>query len=349
MFATWISVSAAEIDVARDALRQGESASAFLRLQRIIAANPDNHEAKDLLVRADAESSPLASRGERFGWLGVEWGYDSNITSATSASAVDVPFLSRSVPLKKPLFAVASDFLGINGGAAVNRSLNGSIEGFLFGQASARYNRREAQFFPHSYPFAAGLTGETLPFRWSIAANALERWVGAYQLLSGTGLGAQAAYVDDRAVGTATLEWRRSNYPYFDHVRTTGLHYGMGLQDRIKRTGLSVFSGSERAQGTEKSLDRQVAGIEGKAAYDWIYGSEVRLFAACSQSDYFEPSPMFLVRRRDTMLAMTAEADFTFADRWHALPRLRAERNRSNIPLLDFKRWQVSLELRREF
>ncbi|MDP2751594.1 MAG: hypothetical protein Q8O31_03165 [Rhodocyclaceae bacterium] len=335
---------------AHTAFQEGRSALTYLLLQQVLARNPNHVKSKELLSSiAPPPLLPTASSHRRL-WLAMELGHDSNISSASDMSSVHIPALNRTVDVKKPLYAIPSDFFGISGGGEAAMKISTHTRAFLSGIASARVNRNEIEFFPLHYAVSTGLTHQFGVTRWTLAGSLAERRLARYRLLVGRSLTGQVAFPTGTALETTlTLEWRDNLFPYFDQVRTQGLHYGLGFLHPASRSRLTLFSGEEASGGLEKSLDRKIHALDASTRMSGPLNSKIQLSAAWSQARYLERSPLFLVTRRDTTLLAAVELDYPINDAWHLTPRVIFEENRSNIPLTNFSRQQWSVTLRREF
>jgi hypothetical protein len=64
---------------------------------------------------------------------------------------------------------------------------------------------------------------------------------------------------------------------------------------------------------------------------------------------YSRYNTLFLVRRREAQYDLGMGANWRFAPLWSVRPQVTVTRNDSNLPIYDTMRYDVSLNLRRDF
>ena len=100
-------------------------------------------------------------------------------------------------------------------------------------------------------------------------------------------------------------------------------------------SSLAIASPAFAAQvGAELPLTERLAAVVG---------------AAVDMRRYDAPDALFLTKRNDERLDVSAGLKFALIDNLFFQPRATWTRNWSNIPLYDFDRWTVSAGVRFEF
>lgn len=370
------------------ALDSGRFGEAIIAFQRVLALQPNNAAARAELARAYALAGDIDTAREQFatvvddpslpdpvrqrftgfvrqfdkqiagggsdisGFVDARLGHDSNINTATELNSIVIPLFSFLGPgqLGGAAVAQSDEFyditVGISGVTAIGR------QDRLF--ASLLGNWRDN--FDTSMFDQAALTG-TAGYAHSFANNDVISVSGQVQKFwlddAGfrTSYGVTTQYTKPLAGGkalTVSGQWNRLEFNDDPLRDTNRFSAGAGFVGKLFAANING--------GTEET--RQQAGEH--LSFDFVganLGAEVPLAKsvavvggiAFDLRRYDAPDPLFLVKREDERLDLSAGLKVAVADRLFLQPTTTYSRNWSNIALFDFERWTVSVGARFEF
>jgi tetratricopeptide (TPR) repeat protein len=370
------------------AIDSGRVAESILAFQRVLAVQPGNAEARAELAKAYALSGdvdtaraqfdtvlqdpslpdPVRQRFTQFsktftkqingggsdvtGFVDASGGYDSNINTATDLSSVTIPLFAAFGPGALSGNARASDDqyiegqAGLSGVTAISRQdrVFGSVLGSYHGNfGTAAFNQANATgTFGLAHSFAnrdtVSLSGQVQQF-W-LGDKSYRQAVGAigqytHALSGGRALSASAQF----------FRFNYDNQPLLDANR-----YAFALSYAERKFVLSGSMGKEQTRqiaGDNQSNwfgDGSIAAelpISNKAAFVGGAGFDLRRYDA--------PDPLFLMKRHDERVDVSAGIKLAVAKNLTVRPRVIYTRNFSNIAIYDFKRVTASVGVRFEF
>ncbi|NCP15035.1 MAG: tetratricopeptide repeat protein [Sphingomonadales bacterium] len=370
------------------ALDSGRFGDAIIAFQRVLAVQPDNAAARAELARAFALAGDIDTAREQFatvvddpslpdpvrqrftgfvrqfdrqiagggsdvsGFVDARVGYDSNINTATELNSIVIPLFSFLGPgqLGGAAVAQSDEFYDITAGISGVTAIGRQDRLFASVLGNWRDNFDTAMFDQ------AALTG-TAGYAHSFANDDVISLSGQVQQFwlddAGfrTSYGVTTQYTKPLAGGkalTVSGQWNRLDFngdPLRDADR---LSIGTGF--------VGKFFAANINGGTEKT--RRQAGDH--LSFDFIganLGAEVPLARTIAVVGgigfdlrrHDAPDPLFLVKREDERLDLTAGLKVAITDRLFLQPTATYSRNWSNIALFDFERWTASVGARFEF
>ena len=363
---------AESLDSARCLMAAGRPAEALLQLQRLVAADPGDAQARDLLqaalagLRAEPGAYAVPSVAgldprpwwrksllavQAGAWLAFEAGHDSNINSATDLDVVTVPLLNyRSLALDPLLFRHASPFVGVNGGLVFRKPLSSTLSLAARGLASMRYNSAQYSYLPHSYDLAVAFEQRLGAMLLEASAGKLQKRVAGHRIVDRETLALRlASPAGTRLQAAATAILAGNTYPLFDAVRTRDDSVGVELADHGLGLVLTLRAGREAATGPIKDLDRRYTGYSLGWRQRFTWGGWSTLHFGETRSNYATFSPLFLAQRSDTAREVVVVYAHPLGQGWTLSPKAASERNASTLPLTTFRRNQWLLELKKEY
>lgn len=367
-------------------LDAGDPQRAIFALERVLAVQPNNAQARAEIARAylmtgerkqalqefdtvrnmkipddarqtiDRYLSAFGAGPTRLGgYLEATAGYDTNVNSATSATKVTI-FNMFDAVLSPTARKHGAGYVGLSGGINFNKPLNESVALV----ADASFNRNT---ITDSSPFDTQTLNGNIGLRWAEGKNAVS-----------VGLMAQAFSVDDnRNRNTLGLvgQWQH----YFDASRQFTLfgqylkfsYPGQHLRD-ANRSVVGVAYGQQFGGdlapsffvsgyfGTERETSDGFPQF-GHKPWGMRFGGQLNLnpniqifaSAALEHRRYGGADPLFLTTRRDKQYDLRLGLKYEPYRYWSIVPSVAYTDNRSNIALYDYSRAIYSVTLRRDF
>jgi tetratricopeptide (TPR) repeat protein len=366
----------------------GHFGAAIIAFQRVLAVQPNHAQARAELARAYAMAGDIDTARQQFatvvddpslpdpvrqrftgfvrqfdkqirgggsdlsGFAEASMGYDSNINAATDLAAITIPLFAALGPGTLGAGARATDdefyelSSGISGVLGVGRqdrvfaSLLGNwrdnFDSGAFDQASLTGTAGFAHSFANQD--TVSLSGQVQKF-----------WLGhaGYR----TAWGAIGQFTHRLKGGKAlsfSAQWNRFDYDT-DPLRSSN-RFTVGAGLVTKTFSASVIGGHEET--------RQQAGDHNSNTFAGAsFGAEVPVTAklavvggaAFQYSKYDQADALFLTKREDSRVDLSAGLKFTVLPNLFVQPKATYTRNWSNIPLYDHERWTASAGLRLEF
>lgn len=376
------------------ALDAGKPTQAVFALERVLAIQPDNAQARMELARAyyqageneasreefnsvQKQSLPedarktidkylaaidarISGQTQRFNfYIGAAAGYDSNVNAATDNSSIAIPAFGNLVfTLDDTARELSSGFYQINAGASFNMPVPQHESLRIFGAANMFYRPTWNQ---HRFDTAAG-DGQ-LGAAWT---HGDDTYVGSVV--------GQSFLVDDkvnRNQGGTFVQWlhmydkdtqlslfgqaliqRFPDQPVRDVTQYAG---GAGAVHLFAGDGqpilyASVFGGADlQRDPTRPDIGRKFVGL--RAGGQYTLWEDMNLIGGISYqySRYGAADPLFLKRRLDSFVFVHGGLEYTYRKHWVFQPEIQYIRNDSNLPINDFKRWQIFASARYNF
>lgn len=370
------------------ALDAGHYGEAVIALQRVLAVQPDNAPARAELARAYALAGDIDTARQEFatvvddpslpdpvrqrftgfvrqfdrqiggggsdvsGFLDARAGHDSNVNAATDLTSIVIPLFSFLGPGTLGPGAVAQDgeYYELQGGVSAVTAIGRQDRLF----ASALGNWRD-NFDSRAFDQAAltGTAGYAHSFAnrdvVSLSGQVQKFWLGhdGYRTSYGV-IGQYTKTLDGGRALTLSAQWNRLDYdgaPLRDADR-----YAVGVGYVTRTIAANLTGGKE-----------EVRRRAGDAESNWFAGASIGgefpvaaklalvAGAAFDLRRYDQADVLFLTKRNDERIDLTAGVKFALTDRLFFQPRATWTRNWSNIALYDYERWTVSAGLRLEF
>ncbi len=366
----------------------GHLGEAIIALQRVIAVQPDNAQARAELARSYALSGdvdtakrefesvsadpavpdPVRNRFNRLikdydkqikgggnavtGFFEAESGYDSNINTATDATSITLPVFAFLGPatLSGAARNIHDGFYQIQGGISGSTALGRQTRLYLSGLGNWRDNFQSSQFDQASL---TGSVGVAHSFHngdaLSLSGQAQKFWLGHAGFRSSYGvIGQFTKRLSDNRALAISAQFIRLD---FDGGATMDAdRYGLSVNYSGKSVYFGVGGGREKTlQAASDHLSHYYA--TGQIGTEVALSSKLVLLAGASieHRAYEAADPLFLVRRKDTQFDGTLGLRYALTKAVSVRPRVTYTRNVSNIPLNDYDRVTASLGVRFEF
>jgi tetratricopeptide (TPR) repeat protein len=370
------------------ALDSGRYGEAVIALQRVLAVQPANAQARAELARAYAMAGDIDTAREQFatvvddpslpdpvrqrftgfvrqfdraiagggsdvsGFVDARGGHDSNINSATDLTTLTIPLFAFLGPGTLGAGAREQDDQFYELAAGVSGVTAVGRQDRLFASLLGNWRDNfDSRGFDTASVTATGGYAHTFADRdvFSLSAQAQQFWLGRDAYRSS--LGAVAQYTKLLPQGralTVSAQYNRLNFDGQPLLDADRYALALGYVTRVLSASLS--GGREE---TRRAAGDAYSNTFGTASV----GAEVPVTervalvggAAFDLRRYDAPDALFLVERKDERLDLQAGIKVMVSDGLFLVPRATYTRNWSNIPLYDYDRWTVSAGLRFEF
>lgn len=362
---------------------------AIAALQRVIAVQPDNVQARAEIARVYAMAGDLDTARAAFqtvlddpttpdpvrrrldgvvrrygdeigggarqvtGFVEGEAGYDSNINSATSLGSITIPLFAFLGPatLGGGSSRVEDGFGGAQAGISASTGVGRGDR--VYGSALGLW--RDA-FDRNAFDQAAltGTAGYVHGFAnrdaLSLSGQVQRFWYGREGLR--TSYGAIGQYTRALARAGATLSGQVQYYR-FDYDAGRGLdadRVGATITYADERIFAVAGGGREDTDdATAGHLDQWYGAVQAGGEFPVARNVALVVSANAERRVYDDPDPLFLRARRDTQLDVSLGVGIGLTRALSVRPRATYTRNFSNIALYDFERVVASTVLRVEF
>jgi outer membrane protein len=371
------------------ALDAGDPERAVFALERVLALQPDNLQARAEIARAylamgereaakrefeavRARQVPAQVRETIDGFLSaiaaaertrvdsyfeLTFGYDTNVNSATGMSTIAIPAINAPAFALSPSLTEQSDrFLNFAAGVNFTRKLNVSwsvVGGF---SGSLRQNLSEAQFNTDTVDgsigvrFTRGLNAITVGTQGQYFAVDTDRY-----RTTGGGIAQWQHSFDERTQGTVFAQHAALRYPT-QQVRNAdrsivGVAYAQAFSgDYSPAVYLSLYGGEEKeVNDLFPHLGHKPVGA--RAGGQLRLGGGWSAFGSMSyeRRKYGGIEPLFLVQREDKQADLNAGLSYLWRSGTTLLLQASHTSNSSNVVLNDFDRTVVSTSVRMNF
>lgn len=370
------------------ALDSGRYGEAIIALQRVLAVQPNNAQARAELARAYALAGDIDTAREQFatvvddpslpdpvrqrftgfvrqfdtaiagggsdvsGFLDARGGHDSNINSATDLTTVTIPLFAFLGPGTLGAGARAQDdeFYELAGGVSGVTALGRQDRLFASVLGNWRDNFESGAFDTASLTGTAGYA-HTFANRdvISLSAQAQQFWLGDDAYRSAIGAVAQYTKLLPRGRAlTFAAQYNRLNFNGQPLLDADRYALAVGYVTKILSASIS---------GGHEETRRAAGDAYSNSFANASVGAELPLTgrvamiagAAFDLRRYDAPDALFLVERNDERLDLQAGLKVALIDGLFLVPRGTYTRNWSNIALYDYDRWTVSAGVRFEF
>jgi tetratricopeptide (TPR) repeat protein len=304
--------------------------------------------------------SRLSGSGRRHSfYLQATAGYDSNVNSATDSSTVAVPAFGNLVfTLDDTARELDSGFYQIEGGAGFSSMLPGRENMNVFGNIKAFYRPAWNQ-----HNFDTGAADAQLGLRFAAGSNAYT-----------ASLIGQSYLIDEdinRHQAGMNLQWLRmagddtqyslfgqgviQRYPDQDvrdvNQYTLGagmVHLAGGSGEPVIYAGMYAGMDDER-DSTRPDIGRKFGGA--RIGGQYTLREDLNLVGGVNYqySRYGGEDALFLERRKDHFGLLYLGLEYTLRDNWVVRPEMQYLRNKSNLAINDFNRWQAFISARYNF
>ena len=346
------------LDLARSYFLIGDIARATQEFQAVLAQEPP----PDLKANAERYLQAIAQAKEpkRFSlsaYVELGGGYDTNVNSSTADNPITLPGANNQPFFLDPSSLETEDSYGTMAlGAEMGYILSPQWSVYMGGDA--RY-RGYQDIDTANYGTVDGRTG--------VGLN-LGRHFFRVGATGGRFFLDQRAYRDSYG---GTAEWRyqagdqdqfslSGQYVSYRHLEEVleSSDFDQGLLSlgwlHVLASGRTLFSinvngGHEDDVGGRPDGAALLGGTRVFAQTALTDKVGVFATAGAQRTEYDNISETFLVERADWLYDVTIGMNWQLNDKWSVRPQVSYTKNESNIPLYEFKRGDVALNLRRDF
>jgi tetratricopeptide (TPR) repeat protein len=370
------------------ALDAGDPERAIFALERVLAVQPENLQARAEIARAylatgereaakrefqavrarqvpaevrttiDGFLSAIAAaeQTQLTAYLDMAFGYDTNINSATPSSSIAIPGFGPTFTLDPSLVEQDDRFLNVAGGVNFTRKLNlswalvGGLSGALRQNLSKSTFNTETVDGSFGVRFARGLEAVTV----GLQGQYFGVDANAYRTAGGAIAQWQHSF-DERTQGTVFGQYTALRYdtqPVRNADRSIlGVAYAQAFSgEYAPAIFLSLYGGEEKVVDEAfPHLGHEPIGV--RLGGNLRLGGGYSAFGLLSyeRREYGGPDPVFLVVREDKQTDVTLGVSYL----WRAGATLRLQvlhtDNSSSIVLNDYDRTEISLAARFNF
>ncbi|RIV91448.1 DUF560 domain-containing protein [Aurantiacibacter xanthus] len=365
----------------------GHPAEAVIALQRVLAIQPDNAQARAELARAYALAGDIDTARAEFdtamqdpslpdpvrqrfdqivrnydrqiagggsdvsGFLDLTSGFDSNVNAATDLDSIVIPLFAGFGPGQLGANAQATDAAYLEAVGGISAVSGVSRQTRLFGSLLANIRENlEAGFDQAAATGTAGVA-HTLANRdvVSLSVQGQQFWLGGDSFRQAIGVIGQYTHrLEGGRALSVSGEVFRQNFDN-DPLRDSN-RYGAGVTYAARTFVLSAAGGREE---TRRSAGDHLSYTYGRAnlAFELPAGDRVAVVGGIGGQirGYDADDPLFLTAREDEQLDASLGLKFRMTGNVYARPRVTYTRNWSNIALYDYERFTASFGIRAEF
>jgi hypothetical protein len=352
--------AAARLELARAfyALRDYERAERELRF--ILEGDPPPALRAMVMHYRETMRGAAAAAAPRAGWSGYAQagaGRDSNVNVATAQGSIFVPSLGAQLILERAFVRDQDKYAALGFGLEYGRALAGSLAAVAGADIDVRSYAELDAFDSRTLDLHLGLHHRLEgrdSLQYTLRHNDLELDHASYRRMQSASaewsrlFGARARL----AVGAQGYRIRYlRGFPASSSDLAALVASGTYAIDAATGTiGLAgLLAGYDDAVAARADGDRRVFGASG--ALQRRFAGRLDGYAGITllRSDYLQENPDFGIARRDRQIDFAAGLSWGVADGWLLRPQVTRTRNRSNIPVNDYGRTEVSVTLRREW
>ncbi len=286
-------------------------------------------------------------------------GYDSNVNSATDTSTVAIPAFGNLVfTLDDVARELSSGFYQLDAGAGFTKGLAAYENTGVFGSLKGAYRQTW-----HHHDFDTASADGQLGMRFGSGEDAYTASVLAQTYAidddinrNQAGINLQWLHMQDKSTqlslfGQALVQ----KYPGQATRNVNQYTFGVGQVRLIDGDGAPVVYGGVFAGMDDerdelfKEIGRHFIGVRAGGQYTLREDLNLTGGVSYQYSRYGADDPLFLERRKDHFGFIHAGLEYTLMQNWVIKPDVQYLLNKSNLPINDFKRWQIMASIRYNF
>lgn len=347
----------ARLELARGYFLAGESGRAKEEFEAILAKKPAPDvtrvigEYLDVIKERDTKYASSAAW-----YVELGGGSDSNVQSGVDSPDISLPVFGP-VTLADGAVRRSDRFSLVSGGARLTFPLRRNVQLFGTVAGESRQNREFDTFDQEFFSFGGGvnLIGEKSATRFSFtqALQTIDH-VKYRDTATLTGeFGYQLAPSTSASLGVQLAQFR---YGGDNAVRDADYNaVTLGMRQRLsgawrKDFDFSLSYGREEAKlGDRQDLSRDLwgghFGVNISPLPSWTFSTGLSVL----KSDYKATDPLLLVTRDDRYFSFDLGAAYQLSRSWSLRAEYSRSRNKSNIPLYEYKRHLGSFKVRYDF
>lgn len=345
------------LEMGRAYLALGDYARAKLEFETVMRFEnlpPGLREQAQIYGKA-ADDYIAGKKTVGYGYVELGYGYDSNVQSATKTSEISV--VNGQVLILPPSALRRGDhYKALSLGGELVHALSERFSAFAGGDMRARgYNDIDtADFSTLDGRFGLGYAEGASSAR--VGLNGGRYWLDHEKTRNGLGLTVDYRHLltkqDQLSVNAGATRYRF--IPDALQVNDFNLYqlavgWLRGAADGSSVFGLTVLAGREKATNGRADGDKPLWGVR-FTAQTALSGSVGAFFlGGIQRGKYSDVNALFDTKRVDSLYNVTAGITWSFAKNWSLRPQVVYYKNKSNLPLFEYDRTDVSVNLRRDF
>lgn len=347
----------ARAEIARAYYQLGENETAKMEFQNVLNQQPPENAKQTINRFLSAIDKNLGLSTRYAAFLDFGFGHDSNVNSATNASAIAVPFFGGAIfNLNNTAQESSSRFVSASGGASFSYPLSKDFS--LFGSVVGykKMNWSHEEFDTDSMDFNVGGQFKKGPDAYTLSAQDSSYYVNSTKFRHAYGLNGQWQHdVDESNQLSVFFQATRLSYPgqtVRDADRyVVGTGWGHAFAgDKSPVVFLSAYVGEENERASNVPfLGNQLAGV--RAGGQFSLNPKAVLYASTSYEyrNYGGTDPLFLRSREDNQYDFSIGMRYFPGYAWTIKPQLSYTRNDSNIVINEYDRYVLSVNFRHDF
>lgn len=285
-----------------------------------------------------------------------EFGYDTNINTATNSSTVLIPLFGLPASLSGFARAQASWVTGINGGLAAQKRVGEDVDIFGSVDGRFRYHPNQDEFTTTSLAAGGGVRLSRGVDQFSAGVSHSVYYIGQYRNDEQYGVFAQwQRELGRQDVVGAFAQYLRANHPIATFLNTdiyllggTWTHAYFTKGD--PRMTLTVWTADDQERDAlDPTVGRTFYGVKAAGEYNPWENWKAFASVAAQPSRYGGQSPFFGVKRQDNRYDVNFGLSYKPEKAWTVTGQYYYLRNDSNIAINDFSRQQILFTARRDF
>lgn len=286
------------------------------------------------------------------GYVEYGFGYDSNPQSATRISEVTLAG-GGTLLLPQSALQQGAQYHALTLGGEIVHAVSDRVTVFAGGDARARGYRKfdQADFGTIDGRFGVGYNEGAHNLRFALTGGRF--WLDDLKTRDSMGATLDYRYLagkqDQISLGASAS--RNKFLPDALKINSYDLFQGTfgwlhGAADGRGAAGITLLGGIENEFNGRVDGDKPFVGFRvtlQRALTNFVGGF---LLAGAQYGEYSEVNPLFGAIREDTLYDVTLGVSWAIAKGWSVRPQVMYMKNRSNLPLFEFNRTDVSLNLR---
>jgi tetratricopeptide (TPR) repeat protein len=370
------------------AVDTGRAGEAIIALQRVLARQPGNAQARSELARAYAISGDVDTARKQFatvvdapslpdpvrqrftgiikqydreisgggsdvsGFVDVQSGYDSNINSATDLTSIVIPLFAGLGPgtLAGAARATGDEFGEVQAGVSAVSAV--SRQNRVFGSVLGNWRQNfDSKAFDQQSLTTTGGFAHSFASRdtLSLSGQVQQFWLGHASYRQGYGAVAQFTKLLPKGRALSlSAQFFRFDYER-DRFRDSS-RLALALSYADKNFAVTLQGGHEetRRQAGDSNSN---SFIGANAGVELPISKSISFVgsAAFDLRKHDAPDALFLKKRQEERVDVSAGVKVLLTKNLYLRPRVSYTRNWSNIALYDHDRWTASVGLRAEF
>jgi tetratricopeptide (TPR) repeat protein len=342
------------LEMGRAYLALGDYARAKLEFETLLNFPnlPPDLRQQALIYAKAAEDQASGKRTVGFGYIEYGFGYDSNTQSSTSIS----PITTASGQLIRPGGEVSDHYHALSLGGELVHALTERFSAYAGGDARLRGHRNQdtSDYGTLDGRFGLGYSEGGSQTRVGVVAG---RYFQDHEKTrDNAGVTAEFRTLLNQR-NQLSVNFQASKFEFvnpdlatqdYDLLQSTVGWLGV-INDGRGAIGVSLLGGIEKARAGREDGDKPYAGARLTLQNSFTDRVGAFFLGGAQRGKYKDVNVGFGDRRRDTLYDVVAGITWTFAPGWSLRPQLVYLKNDSNLPLFEYEKTDLSINLRKDF